>query len=199
MNRAIRLLQNYLVLALPPVLACIIWEAAQPGIEFPQSAPLAERWLWEALAWNLMLWFSALPLFLILLIVAPSVREKTLKRLANLKDEDEREENITGRAARFAYISSLSVLILLLFVSVLSLDVTRLPEGETVDGHHGTVAIGLHFDLLDKSQTAPGGDTLFALNGLPLSKSAIVLVLLFWQLLSFNIAAKREFGEQSVS
>jgi hypothetical protein len=93
MNRAIRLLQNYLVLALPPVLACIIWEATQPSIQFPQSAPLAERWLWEALAWNLMLWFSALPLFLILLMAAPSAREKTLKRLANLKDEDEREHH----------------------------------------------------------------------------------------------------------
>jgi hypothetical protein len=74
-----------------------------------------------------------------------------------------------------------------------------LPEGETVDGHHGTVAIGLHFDLLDESLAAPAGGSLLALNGLPLSKSAIILVLLFWQLLSFNIAAKREFGGQSVT
>ncbi len=91
-----------------------------------------------------------------------------MKRLANLKERDEREEWITGRASRAAYLASLSLMILALFFSVFSFDISR-----------SAVSIGLHFSFFEGT-------------GIAFSKAGLVLVLLVWQLLTFNLAARRE-------
>ncbi len=93
--------------------------------------------LWEILSWNLMLWFLILILFLILLVAFPTVREKTLKRLANLKDSDEREECITGKASKTAYISTLSLMMLFLLFSIFTLNVHRVAEEQAIHGKRG--------------------------------------------------------------
>ena len=115
MNKIIRYIQNYLICALPFVIGCMVWETIQPDIQFGKSSSIIAKVLWELLSWNLMLWFAFLVLFLISLVAISSVREKTLRRLANLHERDEREQYITGKAARAAYISTLSFLILFLF------------------------------------------------------------------------------------
>ena len=132
--------------------------------------------------------------FLVLLVAVPRAREKTLKRLANLKDRDEREHYITGKASRAAYLATLSLTILLLFFSIFSLEIYRKPEAEAFGGKRGTVSISLHLNLLDNSHDplTHQGEVLFESRDFPLSKSAIILLLLGWQLLTFNLAARRE-------
>lgn len=143
-----------------------------------------------------MLWFVILILFLILLISMPVAREKTLKRLANLKDRDEREQFITGKASRTAYISTLSLLVFFLFFSVFSLNIYRLPDSEAINGKSKRVTIGLQFKLLDEPNYETNqatGQVLFESKDIPLSKTAILLILIIWQLVSFNITARREY------
>lgn len=115
MIKFIRCVQNYLLYALPFVLICMAWGTVQTESEILRDATFLIKASWEVLSWNLMLWFAVLIMFLFLLVLIPSAREKTLIRLANLKVRDEREQFITGKAARSAYISSLSLLIVLLF------------------------------------------------------------------------------------
>ena len=125
----------------------------------------------------------------------PEAREKTLKRLANLKERDEREQYITGKASRTAYISTLSLLVFFLFFSIFSLNIHRLPESEAINGKTGTVAIGLQFNLLDEPRVETNqatGQVLFESKDIPLSKTAILLILILWQLAAFNITARRE-------
>jgi hypothetical protein len=194
MTKFIRFVQNYLLYALPFVLVCMAWGTIHPESEIVKNASFLTKASWEILSWNLMLWFAILILFLVLLVAVPEARERTLKRLANLKERDEREQYITGKASRAAYISSLSLLILLLFFSIFSLNVYRAPESEAINGKRGTVAIGLRFNLLDKSrvETNPSGEVLFESKDIPLSKSAILLGLIIWQLAIFNVSARRE-------
>lgn len=195
MTKTIRLTQTYLIYALPFVLACIAWETISPEKEILANASFLTRALWEALSWNLMLWFAVLVLFLILLIALPEAREITLKRLANLKERDEREQYITGKASRTAYISTLSVLVFFLFFSIFSLNIYRLPESEAINGKAGTVAIGLQFNLLDKPHVETNqatGQVIFESKEIPLSKTGILLVLILWQLAAFNFTARRE-------
>jgi hypothetical protein len=194
MNKFVRCIQNYLLYALPFVLICMAWGTFRPESEILKDAAFLTKAAWEILSWNLMLWFSVLILFLIFLVVLPEAREKTLKRLANLKERDEREQYITGKASRAAYISTLSLLILLLFFSVFSLNIHRVPKSEAINGKRGTVAIGLQFNLLDKEhvETNPSGEILFESKDIPLSKSAILLVLIIWQLGVFNFTARKE-------
>lgn len=194
MNKAIRFIQSYLIYTLPFVLACLAWGTIRPEKEIVKDAGFVTRALWELLSWNLMLWFAVLILFLILLVVWPEAREKTLKRLANLKERDEREQFITGKASRAAYISTLSLLIFFLFFSIFSLNIYRLPESEAINGKTGTVSIGLQFNLLDEPQveTNSEGKILFESKDIPLSKTAIVLILIMWQMAVFKLVARRE-------
>jgi hypothetical protein len=197
MNKIIRYIQNYLICALPFVIACMVWETLQPDIQFGTSSSIIAKVLWELLSWNLMLWFAFLVLFLISLVAISNIREKTLRRLANLHERDEREQYITGKAARTAYISTLSFLILFLFLSMVSLRIFEVPNNQVVNGHHKQVNIGIHFNFLEKDtdkmlNQTPEEKVLFDSNQMKPSTSTILLFLLCWQLLIFNLTAKKE-------
>lgn len=199
MVKSVRIVQNYLLYSLPLVLICMAWGSITPEAEIQQYAPKPIFWLWEILAWNLVLWFIILILFLITLVASAEAREFTLKRLANLQERDEFEQYITGRASRAAYISTLSLMILLLFLSVFTVNVYRLPMEERPVGKRGTVEIGLHFGFWegDKGSAAtPKGEPIFNTADFPVSKSTILILLLAWQLVVFNLTARREYRRQ---
>src|SRR5688572_13049051 len=139
--RKIRYLQSYLVFALPFVLLTMLWSHFQSEPTILQSGSGFTRVMWEIFSWNLMLWFVLLFVFLLSLIFYPAARESTLKRLANIKERDERESLITGRAARKTYLSTLSLLIFLFFISTLNVDIKRVPEAQAVNGKTGVVNI----------------------------------------------------------
>jgi hypothetical protein len=170
------------------------WATVRSESEILKDASFLVKASWELLSWNLMLWFTSLIIFLILLVVHPETREKTLKRLANLKERDEREQYITGRASRSAYVATLSLLILLLFLSIFSLNIHRVPENEAINGKRGTVTIGLNFSLMDRERIENDSSrvVLFESRDIPLSKTAIILILIIWQLGVFGYAARKE-------
>lgn len=197
MSKLIRIMQSYLVCALPFVLFCMGWSSYKNDPQVPDSATAENTFLkilWEILGWNLMIWFIVLILFLIMLVIVPEAREKTLKRLANIKERDEREQLITGKAARTAYISTLSLLIFLLFASVFSVNIYRAPESEKVNGKTGTAKIGLNFEMFDrpKVETNHENQVIFENKDIPLSKTGILLVLIVWQLAMFNLSARKQ-------
>lgn len=191
MNKAIRLIQNYLLYALPFILICMVWGTVVPTTD--REATGFQRILWEIFSWNLMAWFAVLIIFLVMLIASSQVREKTLKRLANIKERDEREQQITGVAARSAYISTIGLLIFLLFFSLFNFNVRKYPDGTAPQGKSGLATITMHFNLTDsaKKEAQPDG-TIFESKDIPLSKSAIILLVLIWQLVAFNLTARRQ-------
>ena len=185
MSKVIRFMQNYLLLGFPFVACAMIWQTFQSPNEITSGGLTT---LWTALGFNLMFWFVTLILFLIILVVAPSVREKTLTRLANINERDEREQYITGRAARATYISTLSLMILLFFLSMFSVKVSQIPHKKLM------VSVGLHFGLLANTPVENNSkeEVLFETNNIQLSSSATLLILLSSQLLIFNLVARRE-------
>ena len=91
--------------------------------------------------------------YLFIIVASSDAREKTLKRLANIKDQDERDEYITGKASRTAYLASFSLLIFLLFISIFSVTIGNLPQDQAVNGKTGYLKIGFNFDLIEKPKT----------------------------------------------
>lgn len=206
MNKVIRFVQNYLIIALPFVIACMVWSTLLPE---ERSWPhTAIKILWDVLGINLMSWFAVLMVFLTSTVLFPSVREKTLQRLGQLKERDEREQAITGKASRFTYISTLSLTLFFLFFSVISLKVTSLPKepGMNKDPSRPSrrVSISAHFNLLKQEQayhegigameTSAAEKVLIDSNRIALSTPAILLVLLCWQLSAFNMTTRRTFS-----
>lgn len=187
MNRFVRYIKTYLILGLPLVIACIL--LGTPKTNFLKMVQ-------DALSWNLMFWFLMLILFLITLVVSANTREKALTRIANLKERDEREQFITGKASRITYIANLSMLILLFFFSIFSVGIYRLPEGKTINGKHHALNIGLNYNFFDSNKDS-NSTLVYGTQTFALSKATIILMLIAWQLSVFNVTARREIGKAS--
>jgi hypothetical protein len=173
----------------------MIWSSVRLEHVIVDEYPFLIRFAWEALSWNLMIWFSVLLLFLILLLVHSSTRELVITRLTGMKERDEREQIIAGQAARSSFLVTFSFLILLLFVSVLSVDISKIPESEITAGKTKSLSIGLNFSLLDRSpkeSSSESGRTVFETNGIPISKPAIVLLIMICQVGVFAWSARRQ-------
>lgn len=197
MKKLARLIQTYLLYSLPFVITVSIWSQYQNGGTSASDSPFVLRALWEVMSWNLMAWFVILILFLVTLLVNQDVRDQTLRRIANLKDRDEREEIFTGQAAKSSYISTMAIIIFLLFISVLQVNITRSPQPGEDGNHHGTVSLGIGFHLFDEPLTAPASQELsvFESKSIPLSKSALLLCVLLSQMISFNRSMRRQMEE----
>lgn len=196
MNKITRIIQTYLLIAFPFVLACMLWQMFSPDTWKSTDVSAFTKMLWQALGINLMLWFVMLIIFLAMLIIFPRVREKTLRGLANLKERDEREEYITGKASRAAYISILSLTIFFLFFSLVSFNIYRVPENQAVNGKRTFATLSIGFSLQDKTQapdtTLSQKEILFSSKNFSLSISSILILLLAWQLGIFNLTARKE-------
>ncbi len=188
-----RYIAQYLLYALPAVVVCIVWTSFQSQSEILAMENAVLSFIWNVLSWNLILWFALLIYFLFALVFSRRFRELLLKRLACVRERDEREEQITGWASKAAFLSTLALLILLLFASVIDIRVTRLPAGQEIDGKSRTLSIGLGFQALDLSGREVAGEdgTIFSIHDLPLSKEGIVLAIILWQLGSYHYFARR--------
>ena len=207
MNKIIRFVQNYLIIGLPFVIICMGWSTFYPEDQFLAGYSTITKMIWTILSMNLLGWFVVLILFLTLSVAVSSIREITITRLANLKERDEREQYITGKASRAAYISTLSLTLFFLFFSVFQLNIIRAPKPQGLDAAHHSTAINLkfHFSLSNKGQrenqtptaTVPGEQVIFDSENISLSPPAILLVLLCWQLLIFNLTARKELQKDN--
>jgi hypothetical protein len=192
MNKFCGYIKNYLVYGAIPVIGLIAWSILLRH-DIAQSN-VAVRALHEVLSYNLMLWFVVFMGFMVSLIVIPSVRENTLRYLANLKERDEREEYITAKAARSAYIATLSLTLFFLFFSLFSFHYSTLTK-VTPDqpGHSVTVSFGYKV-FAESATTLPavqGASPVFDSTSYALSGSTLLILLLAWQLLIFNLSARR--------
>lgn len=195
MKKTFNIIQNYLLIALPFVLVCMVWSTFLPN---PNNTTL--NWmlnlLWEVFSWNLILWFATLLLYLVFLLSSSFAREQTLRKIGNLQERDERESLITGKATKAAYLSTLAVLIALLFISIFQVNVTSIAPKE-INGHSKMLNIGLSFDLIDKKnpQSVNNNDgTLFDTKDIPLSKTALLLLIVLWQIGSYNFYLRKELN-----
>ncbi|OFZ18652.1 MAG: hypothetical protein A2Z20_04785 [Bdellovibrionales bacterium RBG_16_40_8] len=198
MNKVNRWLQNYLVFSLPFVVACAAWGSIQSDREILVNGSFLTKATWEVLSWNLMIWFLCLITFLILMVFIPSTRDMVTRRIANIKERDEREIYITGQASRRVFTSTLSILIFLFFISIFTFNVSRIPPEEIFNNRAKSLSIGFNFKLTDdpKVEKDQTGQVLVESKDIPLSKSAILLLLIVWQISMFGLSARKIAKEE---
>ncbi len=130
------------------------------------------------------------------LMVSGSFRNLVLARLTFIRERDEREVMLTGRATRKTFLTSLAVLIFLFFLSCFQVSIYRLPPEKAVDGKTGIISLGFGFNLLEYSHKVLPQETLqktdiFSYAGLPVSSTAVILLLIIWQITSYNFSMQR--------
>lgn len=139
------------------------------------------------------LWLLLAVYLLVRLLVSGEFRDKVLSRLTFIRERDEREAMLTGKAAKTTMLTTLAVLLVLFFLSCIRLSVSTLPPGQAVDGKTRALTIGAAFSLTDQArpgQPAPE-ETVVAYSGLPLSGSAVIAGLIIWQIAAYNYSMRR--------
>lgn len=164
------------------------------------SSPIAE-WIFSKtprifntiLGFGLMIWFITLTVFLFVMITQSSIRERSLKKIANIKDQDERENYISGKASRAAYLSSLSLMLFFLFYSVCGVSLNKFTHPAQNGGHKYSISMKFDYHIMNEAKANnPNFEKVFDTQALIPSTSTILLILIALQLLAYNFSIRRE-------
>jgi hypothetical protein len=142
------------------------------------------------------LWMT-LSLYLSLrLMVSGPFRDLVIAKITFIRERDEREALLTGKATRTTFMTSLAILIFLFFLSCFQVSIYRVPPEKAIDGKTGMVSLGLSFNLLESSiQNGPlemiEKEDIFSYTGLPVSSTTLILLLILWQIISYNYSIQR--------
>ncbi|MDD5169184.1 MAG: hypothetical protein PHN75_10225 [Syntrophales bacterium] len=133
------------------------------------------------------------------LLFSETFRDKVLTKLTFIRERDEREAILTGKATRATFLSSLAILIFLFCLSTIHVSMYRVPPEKAVDGKTGFVSLGVGFSLFEngeKTQAVTGlqKKDIFSYTNLPLSNTAVILLLILWQIASYNYSMWRSCG-----
>jgi hypothetical protein len=130
------------------------------------------------------------------LLLSSSFRNTVLAKLTFIRERDEREVMLTGKATKTTFLTSLAILIFLFCLSCFQVSIYRVPPAKAVDGKTGRITLGVGFKLLESSKPADADKTLqktdiFTYTGLPVTSTAVILLLIIWQIISYNYSMQR--------
>jgi preprotein translocase subunit SecG len=142
-------------------------------------------------------WMTLSIVISIRLMVSGSFRDQVLSRFTCIRERDEREAMLTGKATKTTFLTTLAILMFLFCLSCFQVSIYRVPPEKAVGGKTGFVTLGLTCNLLENSNRAGAHNDeflkqdIFTYSGLPISSTAIILGLFIWQICSYNITMRR--------
>lgn len=199
MKKINRFLPKYLLYSSPAVAIIFVWGFLQEQADAMGTNSAFVKILREALSLHLVFWFMVLIYVLILLLVSSGFRDTFLSKLARIRERDERERSIIGQSSRFAFFSTLALLVVLFFFLTVHITFVRLPAEKAVNGKRNAVTIGLQFGLRDTPAPVKeqgSGEIVFSTQPFPVSKQVMVLALILWHMGTFYyLSRKIQSGE----
>ncbi len=142
-------------------------------------------------------WMTLSIFFSVRLMVSGPFRDQVLSRFTFIRERDEREVMLTGKATKTTFLTTLAILMFLFCLSCFQVSIYRVPQEKAVDGKTGFVTLGLTCNLLEHSKQAGAHNDellkqdIFTYSGLPISSTAIILGLFIWQICSYNVTMRR--------
>ncbi|MDD5021997.1 MAG: hypothetical protein PHR82_07740 [Endomicrobiaceae bacterium] len=141
------------------------------------------------------LWILLAIYLSIRLIISESFRETVLVKLTFIKERDEREVLLTGKATKTVFLTSLAILLLLFCLSCFQISIYRTSPEKAINGKTGVVSLGFNFSLLPVS-SAPIDNSviqknIFSYTQLPISATAIILIMILWQIVFYNYSMRK--------
>jgi hypothetical protein len=129
-------------------------------------------------------------------MVSEPFRDQVIARITFMRERDEREALLTGKATRTTFLTSLAILIFLFCLSCFQVSIYRIPPEKAIDGKTGVISLGLGFSLLENTKQDRTRDItekrdIFSYTGLPVSSTTVILILIGWQIISYNYLMRR--------
>lgn len=143
------------------------------------------------------IWMTLSIVLSIRLMASGPFRDQILSRLTFIRERDEREVMLTGKATKTTFLTTLAVLMFLFCLSCFQVSIYRVPPEKAVNGKTGFVTLGLTCNLFENSKQAGTHSEeclkqdIFTYSGLPISSTTIILGLFIWQICSYNITMRR--------
>lgn len=194
MKKLNNLIPKYIVFSFPLVVTLLVWEIFQNQSEVWSYNNMFLRVVWEFLSWHLMLWFLILIYFIFLLVISPGTRYTFLTRLAGIKERDERENYIIGKASRFTFFATLAFLIFLLFFTTVSIHLKKLPPEKAINGKQNQLSINASFKLFENrpagNEQRPG-EKMYSTESFSFSKQFVLLLVIIWHLGTFQYYSRK--------
>ena len=143
--------------------------------------------------WTLIAW-----LFSITMFFSKNNREIVLKKLSGIKERDEREVQVVGKALRASYLTTMTILLFLFLISLFHVAIAIESFDHVEPGKPpGYYSLGFQFDsdFLDPDAVITqkeGYDHYLELNGIPVTTPNVILILLVWQIVSFRVVFRMD-------
>ena len=179
----------FFIIPKPPTLPEITDDFLQNVI---YSSTLYSIALNQILLWILISW-----LFSISMLFSMNNREIFLKKLSGIKERDEREVQIVGKSMRVSYLTTMTILLFLLFLSIFDVHFSIKPLDNVELGQPSKsmgFSAGVGYSIINSWAIVTekeGYDYFFEYHGLPLSTPTLILILLLWQIVSFRVVSRR--------
>lgn len=145
--------------------------------------------------------WSMLSLYIsVRLMTSELLRDKVLAKLTFIRERDEREVLLTGKATKATFLTSLAVLIFLFCLSCFHVSIYRVAPEKAIDGKTGSISLVFDLNLLESAQQAVPDEAMqktdiFSYMGMPISSTTVILVLIIWQIIFYNYSMRRLTNE----
>ncbi len=124
-----------------------------------------------------------------------NLRNTVLARLSGMKERDEREVQIVGKALKSSYLTTMTILLCLLSISFIQITFAKKsPANLGPRELSGSISLGFYAEFSDPEALVTkkdGYDIYFQYNDVPLSTSSLVIFLLIWQIASYRYVSRR--------
>lgn len=146
---------------------------------------------YHVIGWVTSLWIVCLIYTVFSIGLSPERRNSFVRRLSGIKENDEREVQITGDVSKKTFIFMTGVLTLLLFLSVIQISIYRYADPSAVSGDNGAVKVGITLRFIESNskQATPADelsrDYIVKYSGLPLTSDGTLILVLLLQVGAF--------------
>ena len=166
------------------------------GIALFSTKGSGEGGEWMIIAVVAVVWFLAFIFFLANLILFTDFREYVLTKMTKSEPKDEREALLDGLASKKSFLSTLAVIIVVLFLSLFRLTLINPTDLERESGQKGILSLGFQTEFLVNNKTSAKEmsiDQIYSTDkgisirykGIPLDPSVLIFLILFWHMGSY--------------
>ncbi len=152
---------------------------------------------YDLLGWATILWIAVLIYTVFAVAFNPTLRDSFVRKLSGIKENDERETQITGQISKKTFIFMMGTLTLLLFLSVVRIDIYKGAE-PSLNGKNGAISFGMGLRFIESapqaeaSSTDAGRNYIVKYSGLPLTSDGTLVIVMLLQLGAFYFFSRKE-------
>lgn len=150
---------------------------------------------YDVIGWTTILWIAFLIYTVFVTALTPQLRNTFVRKLSGIKENDERETQITGEVSKKTFIFMTGILTLLLFLSIIRINIYQNTELGADGKKHGEINFGMGLRFIEagtaESTNESNRNYLVKYSGLPLTSDGTLIVVMLLQVGAFYFFSRK--------